>query len=399
MLDYFGTKIEIPVKVIKEVVTDIKVDYNPIKTDYLLDESIDLTGLEGNVVYNSGVTKKLQDLIAAGDADTTVSYDFSKAGKTQVTIAHTHGDVTKEYKFDVNVSDAKVTKIELAGPNRTTFYKDVVYDVDAYRDGVLVTAEYSDGSSKVLSAGFAVDAKGDALDTTKTGKYTYVVTYGGKTAEYTLEVIERTVQSLGVTKIPDKTTYLKGEDFSADGLQVYAVYDSEEKVKVESPKVDSSAFNKDEAGEYKIVVSAEVDGKALSTEFTAAVRDKIDYKYNDLEWNAVTFGQSTANAEKATVTDNEDGSKTITVEAKEGVGKCTDDGQDGISYYYTVLDPTKDNFEITAKIKVDYFITKKSADNQEGFGIMVRDSIGPDGDSSIYCSNAMSVGGYYGAFN
>ncbi|MBS1338840.1 MAG: hypothetical protein HP047_06270, partial [Lachnospira sp.] len=241
VLDYFGTKIEIPVKVVKEVVTDIKVDYNPIKTDYLLDESIDLTGLEGNVVYNSGVTKKLQDLIAAGDADTTVSYDFSKAGKTQVTITHTHGDVTKEYKFDVNVSDAKVTKIELAGPNRTTFYKDVVYDVDAYRDGVLVTAEYSDGSSKVLSAGFAVEAKGDALDTTKTGKYTYVVTYGGKTAEYTLEVIERTVQSLEVTKIPDKTTYLKGEDFSADGLQVYAVYDSEEKVKVESPKVDSSA--------------------------------------------------------------------------------------------------------------------------------------------------------------
>ena len=383
VLDYFGTKIEIPVKVVKEVVTDIKVDYNPIKTDYLLDESIDLTGLEGNVVYNSGVTKKLQDLIAAGDADTTVSYDFSKAGKTQVTITHTHGDVTKEYKFDVNVSDAKVTKIELAGPNRTTFYKDVVYDVDAYRDGVLVTAEYSDGSSKVLSAGFAVEAKGDALDTTKTGKYTYVVTYGGKTAEYTLEVIERTVQSLEVTKIPDKTTYLKGEDFSADGLQVYAVYDSEEKVKVESPKVDSSAFNKDEAGEYKIVVSAEVDGKALSTEFTAAVRDKIDYKYNDLEWNAVTFGQSTANAEKATVTDNEDGSKTITVEAKEGVGKCTDDGQDGISYYYTVLDPTKDNFEITAKIKVDYFITKKSTDNQEGFGIMVRDSIGPEDRKSV----------------
>lgn len=49
----------------------------------------------------------------------------------------------------------------------------------------MVTAEYSDGSSKVLSAGFAVEAKGDALDTTKTGKYTYVVTYGGKTAEYT----------------------------------------------------------------------------------------------------------------------------------------------------------------------------------------------------------------------
>ena len=147
VLDYFGTKIEIPVKVIKEVVADIKVDYNPIKTDYLLDEIIDLTGLEGNVVYNSGVTKKLQDLIAAGDADTTVSYNFSKAGKTQVTIAHTHGDVTKEYKFDVNVSDAKVTKIELAGPNRTTFYKDVVYDPypeNSQLENVIATAQRED---------------------------------------------------------------------------------------------------------------------------------------------------------------------------------------------------------------------------------------------------------------
>lgn len=48
--------------------------------------------------------------------------------------------ITKEYKFDVNVSDAKVTKIELAGQTEQHFIKMLFHDVDAYRDGVLVNS-------------------------------------------------------------------------------------------------------------------------------------------------------------------------------------------------------------------------------------------------------------------
>ena len=89
----------------------------------------------------------------------------------------------------------------------------------------------------------------------------------------------------------------------------------------------------------------------------------------------------------------------VVIEAKEGAGKCTDDGQDGIAYYYTKLDAKNDNFDITANVTVNYFITKKAPDAQEGFGIMVRDSNGTDGDSSIYYSNSIAVGGYYGQVN
>lgn len=403
VLDYFGHEIVINTNVIKEVVDDITVNYLPVKTDYVLNDtidSIDWTGFDATVTYNSGVIKKLEDLIAGSDAETTVAFDSSKAGASSIVVEHTHGDVTKQVIIPVTVSDAAVTAITLTGPNQTTFYKDVTVDADAYKKGLLVNAAYSDGSTKVLSTGFTVTPKTTELDVTATGTYTYVVTYGGQTAEYTLEVVDRNVSGLNIKTYPSTTTFVKGTDFSATGLEVEAVYDSGEKTILADGTytVDSSAYNKDAAGQYTITISATVDGKTLTTTYVAEVRDKTTFGYEDLEWHSIVFGQSIDKNNKPSVT-TENGITTITVEQGEGKGKCTDDGQDGIAYYYTILNPQTDNFEITAKVKVDYFITKSAPDNQEGFGIMVRDSIGTDGDASIYYSNAMSVGGYYGRYN
>ena len=49
---------------------------------------------------------------------------------------------------------------------------------------------------------------------------------------------------------------------------------------------------------------------------------------------------------------------------------------DGISYYYTVIDPKTENFEFTATVHVDYI--NQSPDGQEGFGLIAMDSLGED---------------------
>ena len=411
VLDYYGTEINIPITVEKEVAASIDMKYAPVQNEYYLNEAIDYSGLDATVTYNSGRTFDLKELLDAEktgtalsgttvisikDAQTGADSDFTTAGSKKVYINHTFGGVTKGVSYDVTVSGATVTELSVSGPNQTTFYKDVQVEPDAYKEGLLVTATFSDGSKKVLSDGFTVEAVGNALDVSTPGKYTYKVTYGGKDVTYELKVIGRTVKALEVTTLPTKTNYVKGESFSSDGIVVNAVYDSEEKTVVSNPTIDSSAFDGNTAGEYTINVSATVDGQALNTSFVVAVREKTAYTYGDLTWKSAIFGQS-ASTSKMSVDTSEAGK--VIIEAKEGAGKCTDDGQDGIAYYYTELDGTKDNFEITAKVTVDYFITKKAPDNQEGFGIMVRDAIGTDGDSSIFYSNAMSVGGYYGAFN
>lgn len=407
-LDYFGKQFDVSVNVIREVVDSVNIEYMPIKTDYMTtDTELDFNGLVGTVIYNSGVKKDLKKLIDDKDSETTVSsVDFTSAGEKSVEIAHTHGDVTKTTIIPIKVSDAQVTGITITNPNITRFYTDTTYNADDYVKGVTITISYSDGSTKVISGEADVKTyvspKSTALDTTVAGEYTYVVNYNGKTAEYSLEVVNPTATGLVVEKYPDTTTYVKGTAFDKTGIEVAAVYDSGKTKTVANPKVDASSYDKDTVGTYDINISANVEGKVLSTTIKVSVKDKTEYSYADRTWKSVIFGQSVnvkASDEKPTIMtiDTSEAGK-VKIDAPEGLGKCTDDGQDGIAFYYTELS-TKENFEISAKVTVDYFITKPAPDAQEGFGITIRDSIGTNGDSSIYNSNAISVGGYYGQYN
>ena len=54
-------------------------------------------------------------------------------------------------------------------------------------------------------------------------------------------------------------------------------------------------------------------------------------------------------------------------------GKISDD-EDGFSYYYTKIDPEKENFELTATFEITN--VKDTPDNQTGFGIVAADTLG-----------------------
>ncbi len=54
---------------------------------------------------------------------------------------------------------------------------------------------------------------------------------------------------------------------------------------------------------------------------------------------------------------------------------------DGLSFYYTVIDPKTENFELSATFTIDYI--NPTADGQEGFGLLALDSLGAHGVSSV----------------
>ncbi|MHC1692343.1 MAG: pectate lyase [Sphaerochaetaceae bacterium] len=54
---------------------------------------------------------------------------------------------------------------------------------------------------------------------------------------------------------------------------------------------------------------------------------------------------------------------------------------DGISFYYTEIDALRENFELTATFTIDYI--NITADGQEGFGLLVMDSLGQNGVSMV----------------
>ncbi len=116
----------------------------------------------------------------------------------------------------------------------------------------------------------------------------------------------------------------------------------------------------------------------------------------DVEWKSVVFGQSTSAANNSITIDAATRSVTITAGTKDGSvagGKVTG-SHDGMAFYYTDI-PAAKNFELSAKVKVNYF-AKATPDNQEAFGIMARDAIGKDFDTTVFPSNMILVGGYRG---
>lgn len=113
-------------------------------------------------------------------------------------------------------------------------------------------------------------------------------------------------------------------------------------------------------------------------------------------WKSVVFGQSADRDKNSVAVDAANKTATVVAGDKEGTfggGKIAS-SHDGISYFYRDVDP-KDNFVLSAKVKVNFF-AKEKPDNQEAFGIMVRDRINKDNDSSVFPSNMIMIGGYRG---
>ncbi len=161
-----------------------------------------------------------------------------------------------------------------------------------------------------------------------------------------------------------------------------------------------------EAEQYEILCDGVVVGTTSETEFTAEGLT-IDQKYQfsvrvvrgkeALEseaigatafaearqvWGFTAYGPSTNADNNGYVGNlNEDGK--VTVYSEGGKGKIVPASVDGVAFYYTAV-PTEYNFTLRAKVTVDSW---SYSNGQEGFGLMVADRLGPNGDSANFWNN------------
>lgn len=108
--------------------------------------------------------------------------------------------------------------------------------------------------------------------------------------------------------------------------------------------------------------------------FGTSSADELNYVHSDADIN----GSVTLN----TCTYDENGDV-----IRKGGKFVADAPADGMSFYYTTINPRKENFCLQADVKVNYINT--APDGQEGFALMIRDSISGSGN---FFSNLTSVG-------
>ena len=207
----------------------------------------------------------------------TLGLDFDNTWMTE-------GENDSKYRLvasstNVKSADAKLETISVTTANAQTRYKK---GTEFTADGLVVSAVYSDGVQLILSPS-EYTVTSTAFDKDTAGTYTIVVTGVEKnaagqdvTTEYEVTVAEQTGFTLDTQFT--KLVYVQGEDLDFKNLLVYSNWSDDKDEKevntdaVTRYTVDSTAFNKNVAGDY--VISIAMEGFSAQTIHVSVIDTK-----------------------------------------------------------------------------------------------------------------------------
>lgn len=112
-------------------------------------------------------------------------------------------------------------------------------------------------------------------------------------------------------------------------------------------------------------------------------RDMVNERCDKRQWSFVTYGTNVDvhdNGYSGSVEDNN-----LSVWSLNGRGKLVPASTDGLAFYYTILNPKTDNFTLSADLQVEQWTF---SNGQDGFGLMVCDTIGEMGDETSLWNNS-----------
>ena len=199
--------------------TSISVTNVPEKTVYFTGESLDLSGLVVTATYSDSSTK-----IVTGYTTNPVSGSvLNNAGSTTVQVSYTESGVTMDTSFNVTVNTPTLIGIsETNMPIKITYFAGETLDLN----GLVITAAYSNGSSRPVTGYTTNPASGAVLN--NVGSTTVQVSYteNGVTRNTSFNVTVNTPTLIGIsiTNMPTKTVYFTGDSIELNGLVITAAY-------------------------------------------------------------------------------------------------------------------------------------------------------------------------------
>jgi hypothetical protein len=225
----------------------------PAKTEYEIDDELDLTGLVVTAHYSDGSEAEVSGYEVTG-------FDSSIAGDKVVTISYQ--DITATFTVTVKESPAPVVldTISITEPAKTEYEIDDELDLT----GLVVTAHYSDGSEAEVS-GYEVTG----FDSSTAGDKVVTISYQDITATFTVTVKESpapvVLDTISITE-PAKTEYEIDDELDLTGLVVTAHYSDGSEAEVSGYEV--TGFDSSIAGDKVVTISYQ----DITATFTVTVK-------------------------------------------------------------------------------------------------------------------------------
>lgn len=195
--------------IVDDSLKDIKITTPPTKTKYFEKENFDKTGMVVTANYNNNTSSVLD----SSSYNITNGTDL-KAGQTSVTITYENKSTTQPITVEKN----SVTKLEITTPPTKTNY---VEGENFDRTGMTIKATFKDGSTKTITD-YTIE-NGNNLK----GNQTQVtISYDGQSVPQTITVTPNPLVKIEISKTPDKTKYVVGQNFDKSGMIVTGTYEN-----------------------------------------------------------------------------------------------------------------------------------------------------------------------------
>lgn len=207
-----------------------------------------------NGTYPKGSTYEIKDIRAYKGYTYNGVYSGSVSGtltaNTSVSLNFTKNPVT--------VAGIVVT----ANPTKTTYLEGESLNTS----GLVVTANYSDGTSKNVTSSCAFSGYSSTP-----GDKTVKVTYSGKTTSFTVRVNSKSPTAISITSLPTKTSYFINEEFDSEGMVVKATYNNGTNSVVTN--YDIYGFSSETSGTKTVTIYYTYNNITVSKTFTITVSD------------------------------------------------------------------------------------------------------------------------------
>ena len=233
--------------IVDDSLKDIEITTPPTKTKYFEGENFDSTGMVVKANYNNN-TSTILDSASYNITDGT----NLKVGQTSVTITYEDKSVSQPITVEKNT----VTELIIKTPPKKTEYKE---GENFDKTGMVIEATYKDGTTKEVT-----DYIIENGNNVKANQTSITISYEGKTAEQPITVIPNPLVEIKITKEPNKTTYVVGQDFDKTGMIVTGTFED----KSEQEILDYTIENGTDLKKGQTSVTITYEGKSVTQTIT-----------------------------------------------------------------------------------------------------------------------------------
>ena len=248
------------VTVTAKSLTGITISKKPDKLTYLEGEVFNPSGMVVTAGYDNGTSETVTDYQISGYSSTpgTKTVTVSYQGKTAA--------------FTVTVAPKSLRSISITQkPDKLTYLEGEVLDTT----GMVVTASYDNGTTETVT-----DYQISGYTSTP-GTKTIAVTYGGKSASFTVTVTAKSVSFISMKANPSKTSYLTGESLNLAGAKITVKYNNNTQEDIAVTTAMVSGYNANKTGSQTITITYQ--GK--TTSFTVTVNSRVPSSITSSTYN------------------------------------------------------------------------------------------------------------------